>query len=205
MKKIDIILAAIIGFLNGVFFFFILKQTGIEISYPWFLQIMLNNPWILIIIFPILAPIGLFIAFLIGKKLKILFQAAKFFLVGTLNTFIDIGIVELLTFITKIGAGMLVTFFKAISFLTATINSYFWNKYWTFQKGEKAKPKEFLKFLVVTAIGFTINVLTFHVFFNIIGQKFAISVGIWRIMSIIIAAFFAFLWNFLASKLIVFK
>lgn len=205
MKKLDAILAALIGFLNGVFFFFILKRAKIEITYPQLLKTILDYPWLLIILFPILAPAGLFLAFLIGKKLVILFQAAKFFIVGTLNTFIDIGVVEFLTFLTKIEAGISVTFFKAISFLTATTNSYFWNKYWTFEKKEKVKTEEFLKFLIITTIGLSINVFIFHIIFNVVGPKFDIGVGIWRIFSVIVAAFFAFLWNFLASKFIVFK
>lgn len=202
MRKLDAILAALIGFFNGIFFFFILRERGGEIE---FLKNFRPYSWILIIIFPPLGALGLYIASIIGKKILILFQAAKFFLVGTLNTFIDIGVVEFLILITKIEVGGPVTFFKAISFLTATTNSYFWNKYWTFGKREKIKPEEFLKFLIITTIGLLINVSIFHFIFTILGPKFGIKIGTWRIISVILAAFFAFMWNFLGSKFIVFK
>jgi hypothetical protein len=40
---------------------------------------------------------------------------------------------------------------------------------------------------------------------NIVGVKFGISPKLWASIGAIIAAFFAFIWNFSASKFIVFK
>ena len=202
MKKVDVILAAIVGFLNGIFFFFILKQIGSGIA---FLKPFIPHFWILIIIFPFLGALGLYVASLIGKKFLIIFQAAKFFLVGTLNTFIDLGVLNFFIWVSGITKGIFYAIFKAISFLVATTNSYFWNKFWTFEKKEVPRPKEFLKFLVVTAIGLLINVGVASFVVNIIGPQFGISEKIWATIGAIVAAFFAFLWNFLASKLIVFK
>lgn len=133
VRKIDAVLAAIIGFLNGAFFLFILGQAKIKIPYSW----------LLIIIFPTLAAIGLFVASIIGKKLPIIFQAAKFFLVGTLNTFIDLGVLNILILITATAAGLFYSIFKTISFVGATINSYFWNKFWTFEKKGHLLQKNF--------------------------------------------------------------
>ena len=197
MRKIDAILAAIIGFLNGGFFWFILKQIEIRIPYSWFL----------IIVFTFLAPLALYIASLIGKKFLIIFQAAKFFLVGTLNTFIDLGVLNFFIWISGITNGLFYSLFKALSFLVATTNSYFWNKFWTFEKRkEKPAPEEFLKFLVVTTIGLGINVGVASFFVNIIGPQFGISERLWAgAVGPVIAAFFAFVWNFFSSKFIVFK
>ncbi len=195
MRKIDAILAAIIGFLNGGFFWFILKQIEIRIPYSWFL----------IIVFTFLAPLALYIASLIGKKFLFVFQAAKFFLVGTLNTLIDLGVLNILISLTKIAKGPFYAVFKAISFLVATTNSYFWNKFWTFEKKDQPQPKEFFKFLTVTFIGLLINVGVASFVVNTIGPRFGISEIIWASIGAIIAAFFAVVWNFLASKFIVFK
>jgi len=196
MKKLDLFLAAIIGFVNGVFFFFLLKQIGKEVPYSQLLPV----------VFAILGAIGLFVASEIGKKFSIILQAAKFFLVGTLNTFIDIGVLNIFIWITGIARGVFYTVFKSLSFLVAVINSYFWNKYWTFEKrGEKSKSEEFLKFLLVTFFGFLINVGVASFVVNIIGPQFAMPEKTWASVGAIIAAFFAFTWNFTASKLIVFK
>ncbi len=196
MRKLDLILGAVIGFINGIFFFFILKQAGKEIPYSQLLPVILA----------ILGALGLFVASLIGKKLTIVWQAAKFFLVGTLNTFIDLGILNLLMLVSGIVSGVFYVVFKTISFLAAVINSYFWNKFWTFEKRKEAvQPKEFFQFLVVTFIGLLINVGVASFVVNSIGPQFGISGKIWASVGAIIAAFFAFVWNFTGSKFIVFR
>jgi putative flippase GtrA len=77
------------------------------------------------------------------------------------------------------------------------------NKFWTFEKKEeKVKAGEFFKFLIVTTIGLLINVSVAVIVVNLIGFGAKVRAGI---IAPIIAAFFAFVWNFLASKFIVFK
>ena len=196
MKRLDAFLAALIGFLNGVFLWLILGQIGMEIPFSWILPI----------VFAFFGAFGLYIASLIGKKILIIFQAAKFFLVGTLNTFIDLGVLNFFIWISDMSRGIFYVVFKTISFLVATTNSYFWNKFWTFErKKEGFKPKEFSKFLVITAIGLLINVGVASFLVNVIGPKFGIGERIWASVGAIVAAFFAFLWNFTGSKFIVFK
>ena len=205
MKKIDLILAAIIGFLTGVFFSFILGQIDAGVSGP-FLKQLIANSWIFIVIFPILSFLGMSVASVIGQKILIAYQAAKFFLVGILNTLIDIGILNFFISLTDTTKGIFYSIFKAISFLVATTNSYFWNRFWTFEKGkEGTQSQEFLKFLLVTIIGFLINVGVASFVVNVIGTQSGISEKIWASVGAIVAAFAAFIWNFLASKFIVFK
>jgi len=196
MKKLDLILSAVIGFLNGIFFYFILKQVGVTFGFLPFL----------IIVFPILAVIGMLITSFLGKKFLFILQAAKFFLVGTLNTFIDLVVLNILILLTQISSGVFYSLFKTISFLGATTNSYFWNRFWTFEKrGEENKPKEFAKFFIITIIGLLINVAVASFVVNKIGPQFGITQKLWASIGAIVAAFFAFLWNFIASKFIVFK
>jgi len=199
MRKIDTILAALIGFFDGILFYFIFQQAGVSLPFG------LPN-WLFIIILPPLGVLGLFFAHLLGKKIFILYQAAKFFLVGTLNTLIDLAILYFFIWLTGIPKGGFYSLFAAISFLVATTNSYFWNKFWTFEKREKiSESKEYFKFLVITAIGLGINVGVASFIVNIIGPQFGVSEKIWAGVGKIIAAFFAFIWNFLASKFLVFK
>jgi len=204
MRKIDAVLAAIIGFLDGIICFFIVKYLEIEIPYPWLLPFF-RHPLILPLTFAPLGVIGLFVASLIGKKIFAIFQAARFFWVGTLNTFIDKGVRNILSLIFGITSGVFYSVFKAVSFIIATTNSYFWNKYWTFEKREAIQTKEVSKFFIVTIFGFLINVSIASVVVNIIGPQFGLSDKIWATFGDISAAFFAFVWNFLSSKFIVFK
>lgn len=196
MKKTDAIISVIIGFLIGVFFFIILKNIGKEIPYTW----------LMLMVLPPLALLGMFIVSFLGKKFLIILQAGKFVLVGALNTFIDLGILNGLIWISGIAAGPLYPVFKGVSFLIATINSYFWNKHWTFEKRKRVfAPGEFSKFLAVTTIGFCINVGIASVVVNVIGPQFGITVKMWATVGAFAAALIAWIWNFLVSKFIVFK
>ena len=196
MKKIDAIISIIIGFLIGVFFFIALKNIWKSFSYGW----------LLLIIFPPLTLTGMFIASCIGKKFLIVLQAAKWVLVGALNTFIDLGVLNGLIWISGIATGLSFSVFKGISFLLATLNSYFWNKHWTFRKREKIfAPREFSKFLVVTTIGLFINVGVASFVVNIIGPQYGMTEKMWANVGAFIAVLIAWIWNFLVSKFIVFK
>jgi len=196
MKKVDAIISPIIGFLIGVFFFIVLKM----------LQIDIPQSWLLLIIFPPLTLFGLFVASFIGKKFLAIYQMAKFLLVGALNTFVDLGVLNLLMWISGIYAGIFYSIFKGISFLIATINSYLWNKHWTFEKRERVfAPGEYFKFLVIVTIGLLINVTIASFVVNVIGPQFGIKSELWANVGAFAAILIAWVWNFLGSKFIVFK
>ena len=83
MKRIDIIAPLIIGEIVALSGLAILKNLGIEKNILYL---------VLPIALPILSLLGLWVAFIIGKKFLIFFQASKFVLVGALNTLIDLGV-----------------------------------------------------------------------------------------------------------------
>jgi len=196
LKKSDIIISTIIGFLIGVLFLIIFKNVGAEIPYKWLLPI----------VFPFLTLLGMFLAAFISRKLLIVWQAAKFLLVGALNTFVDLGILNFLMLISGIASGSLYSGFKGISFMIAMINSYFWNKFWTFRRSETTAPgKEFLRFFIISAIGFGINVSVASLVVNVIGPQFGLIAKVWANIGAIVATFCGMAWNFIGYKFIVFK
>ena len=196
MKKTDIVISPIIGFCIGIFFFIFLKS----------LQINIPHKWLLLIVFPPLTMLGLFIASIIGKKIMALYQMAKYVLVGALNTMVDLGVLNLLMWVFGIYAGFFYYVFKGVSFLAASTNSYFWNKHWTFEKKEEVFARqEYFKFLVIVSIGFLINVGIATIMVNIIGPQFGISKELWANVGAFAAVFFAWIWNFIGAKFIVFK
>lgn len=139
--------------------------------------------------------------------MQIIFQqAVKFILVGTLNTGIDLGVLNILIFVSGISAGLSYSIFKGISFAAAVVNSYFLNKYWTFQKNvNREAGKEFISFLAASVIGFTINVGVASLVVNFIGPQLGIGSKIWANVGAIIATLTAMFWNFFAYKFIIFK
>ena len=185
------------GFLIGVLFFIVLKNIEVKLPYLW----------ALILVFPFLSLLGMYIASFLGKKFLIIYQAGKFLLVGALNTFVDLGILNVLIWASGMAAGPWYSVFKGISFLVAVTNSYFWNRKWTFEKkiGGMFVSKEFSKFLMVTAIGFLFNVGVASLLVNVVGPQFGISAKIWASVGAVSAALIAWIWNFLSSKFIVFK
>ena len=199
MKKIDIILALITGEAVAWLFVHILK--GVE----FLAKIELLN-WILFVSFPILAVIGLWICYLIGKKFLFVLQVGKFFLTGAFVTVVDLGVLNLLMFVSGITAGTLFSVFKGISFLVATTTKYLGSKFWIFEKFETGfSRKEIIKFLIVTLFGLGINVGAASFLVNIIGPQFNITENAWANIGGIVAALASATWNFLGFKFIVFK
>ena len=123
-------------------------------------------------IFLIGTPLSLTICHIISKKISVIWQLAKFVVTGVLNVLVDFSVLVILIFLFRnylainssdilLGIGASITFYslyKAISFIVANINSYYWNKYWTFQKKD-GKQTEFIQFFVVSIVGFIINVV----------------------------------------------
>jgi putative flippase GtrA len=152
--------------------------------------------------FFILAPAALAIAYLLSKAWKAIYQFAQFAAVGSLNSFIDIGIFNLETFIfgSSIGVVMFATL-KAISFLFATTNSFVWNKYWTFNSTDKASAGEVGGFYAVAIIGWVVNVGV-----ATLVKSIGPDTKTWvNLVAPLAGIAVTFIWNFIGYKFWVFK
>ncbi len=194
MKLIDIILALITGEAVAWFFSGLFKDLGIDVK-------LLS--WALPILFPILAVLGLWISWLLGKKFLFIFQAAKFLLIGALATLVDLGTFKFLRLIFIFNAGWL---FKTIAFIVATFAKYWGNKFWAFEKmGKTGMGKEMTQFYLVTLIGLGIDVGIFSIIVNMIGPQFGIPLKTWETIGVLIPAIAVASWNFFGYKFFVFK
>jgi len=156
-------------------------------------------------VFPVLCLAGLLAAYFLGRVLPTVYQLAKFILVGGLNFLIDMGVLNFLIFSTGISTGITQSGFKSLSFLVAVLNSYFWNKYWTFKRAAQENVfQEFLQFLIVSVIGFFINITTDYILVNNIGPQWGMALKTWAQLSAVIATVVALNWNFIGYKFIVF-
>jgi len=210
LKK-DLLIAAIIGFFVALLLLPVIQQSTIFQK----LHFKFSYAFSLLVIFPILAALGMFVALLLAQKIRVIYQVAKFVLVGALNTLLDLGILSLLMFLTGLNAGIFYSIFKAISFVLAATNSYFWNKFWTFKKiaavleigaERKSTGKEVLQFFVVSVIGFALNVGVASLLVNVLGPRFGVAAGgPWGIVSALCGTLIGLVWNFLGYKLVVFK
>ena len=205
ITKKDVLVAAIIG--EAVAWLVILTVEGLRFKVQA-VNLMVALP----VLFPILSVVGFYISALIAKKIPVVLQLAKFSLVGALNTFVDLGVLNLLIIISNVAAGFTFLAFKGASFIVAVINSYFWNKFWTFksQAVATAEPNkktgvEFIQFLVVSVIGLFINVGIAGLVVNIVGPLGGLDIRVWANVGAITATAAALIWNFLGYKYLVFK
>ena len=155
--------------------------------------------------FTVVAPAALAVASLIARFVPVVYQFAKFAAVGTLNSFVDAGVLNLAIYITGISAGWLYSLFNLVSFLAATTNSFFWNKFWTFEAKESIKTGETTKFYLIAAVGGLLNVGIASLVVNGFMRPEGISPKLWANIGKLCGIGAAFLWDFLGYKFIVFK
>lgn len=152
----------------------------------------------------ILTVIGFIFLNALSRWFTVLHQIARFIVVGGLNTFLDFAVLNFLIASSGIASGFGFSFFKGISFLIAVINSYFWNKHWTFEIKANGRT-EFIQFGVVSTIGLFINVGIASFIVNAINPVGNITPVIWANIATLIAVAGSQIWNFLGYKFIVFR
>lgn len=210
--KRDIKLSAIAGLFMGLLAMPILRAAKPVLYEMLFLSIV---PF-----FVIATPLGIAIAFRISTKIKIVWQLAKFIVIGGLNTVVDLGVLAFLTFFFKnyfqisstetifsLGTAVITFYsiYKGASFIIANINSYYWNKYWTFDVNNKKTTKEVTQFFIVSIIGFVINILTASYVFGSINAFAGLNSDQWGLIGAIFGSIAGLVWNFVGYKLWVFK
>jgi len=131
----------------------------------------------------------------------------KFFMVGLLNTFVDLGILNILIFTTGLGhkGGAVYSLFKAISFSAAVINSYYFNKLWVFKgQGQKKEVAQFSTFLIISIIGGFINVSSATTVVTSV-PVILVAPHLWPTVGALCGSLTAFTWNFLGYNYFVFR
>jgi putative flippase GtrA len=154
------------------------------------------------VFFSFFAPFALWLCSLIGKLWKAFYQFGQFAAVGTLNSFIDIGIFNLETFLYAVPVSTpIFAVFKAISFLCATTNSFFWNRNWTFGSTDKVNAGEVTGFYTIALIGWAANVSI-----STLVKSIGPATTLWiNIVAPVAGILVTFIWNFVGYKYFVFK
>lgn len=198
--------AIIAGLLIGFLFLPVLKAANPSIYAKFWLAVV---PF-----FFIATPLGMRVALAIGRKIPVVTQIAKFGVSGVLNTMVDAGILMFLSFFFSQNLGIAAdkvvflgvayySLYKAFSFIIANINSYIWNRYWTFsQAGTEQAGRQFMQFFVVSIIGFLINVIAASSVFKflILGTS-----DQRQLLGAIAGTLIGLIWNFVGYKFWVFK
>ena len=139
------------------------------------------------------------------QKFPFLSQIIRFVIAGFINTATYIVILNILRWLTGITQGIEIIIITSIAFITANIQSYFINKYWTFKDKSKDRGFQFIQFFVVSLIGYFINIGTVYLVTTIIGPQFNISEAIWLNFAAVCATAVSMVWNFVGYKMVVFN
>jgi len=203
MTKKDYIFGIFSGLLIGLLALPVLKTVKPELFAKF--------SFIVPIFFLIATPTGLIVFYYLSKKISVLWQIGKFGVIGVLNTLVDWGILTILLLMFKNSTEVFligITFYslyKSISFIIANINSYYWNKYWTFTSGIVKKTKaEYFQFFAVSIVGFGINVGIASYVFKSIQPIGGLNIDQWGIIGAAIGSILGLAWNFIGYKFIVF-
>ena len=211
MRKKDLVCIFVISeliFVCLAFIYFNLEKAVFESAFLgkifWLLR-KLKVIFVLPVLIPTLAYLGIWFGFLVSKKSKTFFEFVKFFLVGVSNTFLDLGVLNLLILIFSFGSGIYYSLFKAISFLVAVSNSYFWNRSWVFESKGKDVKKEGMKFFLVSVGGLIVNVTIASLVVNLGGKILDLPFQILGNLGALGAVVGSMFWNFFGYKFFVFK
>ena len=217
MNKKDLFVSLVIGEISAWLIIILAKglvPPDIYASYSG--AILYGLP----VFFPVICAISLSIAGLLSRKTPVIYQVAKFVLIGGLNTLVDWGGLTLAisvfrnlfaidakdTFLIILSLSVAYySFFKALSFVAATISSFFWNKFWTFKRTTTERAgNEFLQFLIISFCGFLINVGIASGIFKLAAPPAGLNADQWAIVAAVAATAISMVWNFLGYKFIVF-
>ena len=123
-----------------------------------------------------------------------LVQVVRFLAVGVLNTLVDAGLYLALT--RWMGLGELQALAKAISYGAGIVNSYYWNRTWTF-RSQAGGLRRFAIFVTANVAALALNAGAMHVGLSVLGLPEAVA--------FMAAAGATFVWNFCASRFVVFR
>ncbi|MDI6820741.1 MAG: GtrA family protein [Patescibacteria group bacterium] len=193
----DYYLVTLIGFLVGWLVLLPIKNFGFEM-----MPLLIIGS---VIFFTFLGPFCMWILKKLSFFWPVLDQFGKFAAVGSLNSFIDLAVLNLLILMTGISVGIFFTIFKTVSFLLAKTSSYFWNKFWTFESKEPVSWREYIKFGIFTGIGLLLNVGIATLIVNFLKSPGYVDDKIWANVGAVGAIIISMFWNFLSYRNIVFK
>ncbi len=153
----------------------------------------------------VLSPVLLWIFFVVGSRFPVVAVFGKFAAVGTLNSLLDLAVLNGLIMVSGIAIGIGFTAWKTIAFIIAKNSSYVWNKWWVFENRERAVGKEYGFFVAFTVIGGIINVGVASVLVNFVEPFWGMGAEAWANLAAVTAILVSMFWNFFSYRNIVFK
>jgi len=201
-SKKDLFSSLVTGFYTGIIIWQILNfleapSFGLPGAHPHLLFVF---------IVPVLWIIGVNLGYFLGRWVAFFNQFGKFAAIGFTNAAVDFGILNYFIALSGETAGLMYSGFKAVSFIAATLHSYFWNKYWAFDAGaSQGGGGEFLKFFSVALMALVINVAVASLVVNFIPPVLDLDNKVWANVGAVAGSAAALLFSFAGFKFVVFR
>jgi putative flippase GtrA len=195
-NKKDLYLAALVGFLVGWLVILPAESFGLAVT-PLTVAVSVVG-------FTLFAIAALLTLTWLNRFWPHFFEIGKFAAVGTLNSFVDLTVLDALMLATGATSGLVFAVVKWGAFVVASVNSYFWNKFWTFESELPVNWSEGVRFAVFTALGAVLNAAVAYIAVTYIVAPSSLSPSAWANIAAVIAIFANMIWNFLTYKRFVF-
>lgn len=124
--------------------------------------------------------------------IEFILKFIKFGVVGATGVGVDFGITYLLKEKAKIHRYLA----NSLGFMAAASSNYVLNRVWTFHSADPEILKQYLSFILISAIGLGINNLFLYVFENKFNKRFYFA----KLLAIGVTTF----WNFAANYIFTF-
>lgn len=90
-------------------------------------------------------------------RLNLFLQFLRFCAVGGLNTFVDVLIFNLIVWSFPTQDSGLLVIYNSVAYTAGALNSFCWNKLWTFRQRSSASSDQLTRFMLVTSLGIICN------------------------------------------------
>jgi len=131
-----------------------------------------------------------------------LLQFIKFNLVGLLNTGIDMAVFFALT-----GVGLGYVPAQVLSFMSGMLNSYLWNRNWTFRPAvaeagsrPKSERKQIVRFVVLNGVTLLLSIVLLYVFVSVMGLSEALGKVVATLCTLVVSFAGSRFWVFHSQK-----
>ncbi len=131
-------------------------------------------------------------------------RAVRFGMVGVLNSLIDFGVFNLLLAAFKATSGPTLLGCNALAFLSANLNSYLFNKKWTFQDRNVASSRQYFQFLAFSCGGLAVNSLVVYLLTTAWSAPRGFPPFWWANAAKGCASVFTLAWNYCCYRFLVF-
>ena len=131
-------------------------------------------------------------------------EILRYVVVAVICVLINLGVFNLLLFVTGIVRGFWIVIFTLSSFSLATLNAFFLNKHWVFKDKRPSTTTTYVRFVVITGTMAVMGSVMTYVLTTFVVPPFGLTPHLWANVSLLLTIPVTFLGNFFGNKTLVF-